>query len=260
MASEGDRDECIQNWIDDIFGDAPISSETRTRITQEWGELFDRTWVKQNGAINPRSVRFERDYERGKDYFIAQRIKEFAKGESLTPEQAYDKYYGSAENHYNRYQEQLASNIIGGGIGLAHGMRGMYSGRSSSSQASSSAPKINQSTDKLQFETKKFRYLFGESKGNEHNAARSNQLSLDMKRLGIHDNQNGHRVLHDHFRSAISTDTNITQSYTNVYGNFEIRESLLIGPSGKSVKLESTFEIMKDGSRRFITTIPFGGK
>jgi filamentous hemagglutinin len=41
---------------------------------------------------------------------------------------------------------------------------------------------------------------------------------------------------------------------------FEVRESLLLGPSGKAAKLETAFEVMPDGSRRFVTTIPKDGK
>ena len=46
------------------------------------------------------------------------------------------------------------------------------------------------------------------------------------------------------------------KTFNNKHGNFEIRDSLLIGPSGKAIRLNSTFQIMPDGSRSFITTIP----
>ncbi len=32
-----------------------------------------------------------------------------------------------------------------------------------------------------------------------------------------------------------------------------------MGPSGKATMFESTFEVMKDGSHKFITTIPKNG-
>ena len=108
----------------------------------------------------------------------------------------------------------------------------------------------------LTIDIKKFDYLFGRPKSNLHNAARSNQLALEMKRLGILDDEKGREVLSEHFKSTSNQPNNILDSFSNNYGEFEVRESILFGPSGKAVRLESTFEIMSDGTRRFITTIP----
>jgi filamentous hemagglutinin len=42
------------------------------------------------------------------------------------------------------------------------------------------------------------------------------------------------------------------------YGvSLEKRESLFIGPSGHSLKLATTFEILPDGARRLTTIFPF---
>ena len=40
--------------------------------------------------------------------------------------------------------------------------------------------------------------------------------------------------------------------------NNEVRESFLAGPGG-FLKVESTWQILLDGSRKLATTIPFGG-
>ncbi|RMX11837.1 hypothetical protein EBQ34_09720 [Vandammella animalimorsus] len=40
-------------------------------------------------------------------------------------------------------------------------------------------------------------------------------------------------------------------------GNFEARESLFVGPSGKAVKIESHFIILEDGSRSLTAVTPF---
>lgn len=103
---------------------------------------------------------------------------------------------------------------------------------------------------------KRFNYLFGKSTSNAHNAARSNQLALEMKRLGISDNATGHKILSDHLSSAASQQGNVLRTFSNKHGTFEVRDSLLFGPSGKATRLESTFQVMPDGARRFTTTIP----
>ncbi|HDS8531957.1 TPA: hemagglutinin repeat-containing protein [Klebsiella variicola] len=108
-------------------------------------------------------------------------------------------------------------------------------------------------------DAKKFDYLFGKATGNSHTLDRTNQLALEMKRLGVADDINGHAVLAEHFTQATKDSNNIVKKYTDQYGSFEIRESFFIGPSGKATVFESTFEVMKDGSHRFITTIPKNG-
>ncbi|ESS50405.1 hemagglutinin-related protein [Ralstonia solanacearum SD54] len=103
----------------------------------------------------------------------------------------------------------------------------------------------------------KFDYLFGAVESNSHNAARSNQLALEMKRLGVSDTPTGRSLLTEHFAQVTQTPDNIVRSFTNQYGNFEVRESLFVGPSGKAVKLQTTYQVLQDGARRFSTTIPF---
>ena len=103
---------------------------------------------------------------------------------------------------------------------------------------------------------KKFDYVFGRSTSNAHNAARSNQLALEMKRLGISDTATGRSVLSSHLDDVVKQKGNILMTFSNKYGNFEVRDSLLFGPSGKAVRLESTFQVMSGGHRRFVTMIP----
>ena len=110
--------------------------------------------------------------------------------------------------------------------------------------------------DKSTVNPKKFDFLFGRSASSVHNANRSKQLALEMKRLGISDSTAGRKILSDHLDDVVKQKDNILKTFNNKHGNFEIRDSLLIGPSGKAIRLQSTFQIMLDGSRRFITTIP----
>ena len=103
----------------------------------------------------------------------------------------------------------------------------------------------------------KFDYLFGEVESNAHNAARSNQLALEMERLGVQDTAAGREILSEHFAQAASSEGNVVRTFSNEYGNFEVRDSLFIGPSGQAVRFETTFLVTADGTRRFATTIPF---
>lgn len=64
----------------------------------------------------------------------------------------------------------------------------------------------------------------------------------------------------EHSSQFPKTTRNIVNIYTNQFGKFEVKESLLMGPSGKAAKLETSFQIMDNGSRRFINTIPKDGK
>ncbi|MWP62379.1 RHS repeat-associated core domain-containing protein [Gilliamella sp. Pas-s25] len=112
----------------------------------------------------------------------------------------------------------------------------------------------------LEIDPKKFDYLYGKVTSGTHNTDRSTQLSQTMRRLGLQTDESGTKILTEHFDKIINTQDNIIDTYIKGSQKFEIRESLLIGPSGKATKLESSFEIMPNGSRRFVTTIPKEGK
>lgn len=78
-----------------------------------------------------------------------------------------------------------------------------------------------------------------------------------MKRLGVPDTAAGRQMLTEHLGLAAKAEGNIARTFSNQYGNFEVRESLFMGPSGKAAKFESTFQVLEDGSRRLSTVIPF---
>ncbi len=111
--------------------------------------------------------------------------------------------------------------------------------------------------DGFEISPNKFDYIFGRVSSNAHNAARSNQLAHAMKRLGIHDTAAGRSFLSEHLAASAKAQGNLVRSFSNSYGAFEVRESLLIGPSGRSARLESTFQVLESGTRRFSTVITF---
>lgn len=106
----------------------------------------------------------------------------------------------------------------------------------------------------------KVKYLFGDVSSNKHNSDRSNQMEQSMRRLGIPKDEKGAKYLTDHLSNVPKTQGNIVKVYSDKYGKYEVRELLLFGPSGKATKLETSFQIMPDGTRRFIITIPKEGK
>ena len=113
---------------------------------------------------------------------------------------------------------------------------------------------------RLVFADAKFGYLFGEVDSNPHNAARTNQLALEFKRLGIFNDAPGRASLVDHFTADVNTEGNIVREWTNDHGQrMESRQSLLQGPSGSIIMLETSYEVLPNGERRFVTTIPKRG-
>ncbi|SHO58973.1 hypothetical protein [Vibrio quintilis] len=106
----------------------------------------------------------------------------------------------------------------------------------------------------------KFMYLFGKvTEGRQHNIDRSGGLALDFKRLGLRDDEDGREILRHHFNSVGSRTDNIIRSFDSDYGTQDVHESLLFGPSGKAARLESTFIVGQDGSKRFTSAILKGG-
>jgi RHS repeat-associated protein len=112
-------------------------------------------------------------------------------------------------------------------------------------------------TEGLEIAPGKFDYIFGRVTSNAHNAARSNQMAHAMKQLGIHDTASGRKLMSEHMASSARAQGNVIRTFSNQYGVFEVRDSFLIGPSGRSAQIEATFQVLEDGTRRLSTFIPF---
>lgn len=132
-----------------------------------------------------------------------------------------------------------------------------------SPQAPATGPLVNSpesGSPKFEFALSKFDYLFGRVESGTHNTNRSVQLVREMKRLGVIDNTANRQMLMDHFKISATTEGNVLKTYTNQWGNFEVRESFFMGPSGKAATFESTFQVLDDGTRKFSTVIPRHGE
>ncbi|QBG93734.1 hypothetical protein [Xanthomonas oryzae] len=151
----------------------------------------------------------------------------------------------------------IAANTLGGTLlsqtGLSTGAAELLY---SLAGAALSAGNMKLISGSLEVPPGKFDYLFGRVTSNSHNSARSNQLALEMKRLGIYDTPSGRQILTEHLESAVAGEGNVVNRFSNEYGKFEVRESFFIGPSGRSVNLQSTFQVMDNGTRKLSTVIP----
>jgi hypothetical protein len=64
------------------------------------------------------------------------------------------------------------------------------------------ASNAGNATTKFEMAPAKFNYLFGNVTSGEHNSARSNQLALEMKRLGLSNDLSGQIILLEHFEKS----------------------------------------------------------
>ena len=109
----------------------------------------------------------------------------------------------------------------------------------------------------------KFKYVFGEVTSGTHNTQRSLQNAAQMNRIGIHNTAEGQKYLTQHLQRVAQDRSSVARTFQKTLPDgstitLEVRESLLSGPGG-FLTLESTWEILADGTRRLSTIIPFGG-
>ena len=109
---------------------------------------------------------------------------------------------------------------------------------------------------------RKLDYIFDKNiKPDPHNSARAAQNSQKLQSIGIYDDREGREIVKSHLQQAVRDIDNISDRFINAYGiDTEKRESLLAGPSGKFIKIQSSWEVMADGTRRLLSFQPFGAK
>ena len=147
-------------------------------------------------------------------------------------------------------------NPIGPKVGIGANPGGNVLGATSSEHVPVPGPM-------MVIEESKFNYFFGKAAPDAHNTPRSLQNQEQLASVGIYDNQVGHELIQNSLSKAVADPSSVTDTFDkNINGviqHFESRDSLLIGPTGVK-KIEVTFEVMPDGSRRVTTIIIKGHK
>ncbi|MGV1860258.1 hypothetical protein G6L94_18845 [Agrobacterium rhizogenes] len=118
--------------------------------------------------------------------------------------------------------------------------------------------------DVVTIDSGKWDYFFGRVDSNQHNQDRSLQIQQQFARIGIYDNLAGRSTIAEALQNSVNTPNSVIETFSQTtpngsVQNFEVVEGLLMGPGGGR-KLTSTFEIMPNGAKRLVTTIPKGGR
>ncbi|NTG09230.1 hypothetical protein G6L25_18860, partial [Agrobacterium rhizogenes] len=118
--------------------------------------------------------------------------------------------------------------------------------------------------DVVTIDSGKWDYFFGRVDSNQHNQDRSLQIQQQFARIGIYDNLAGRSTIAEALQNSVNTPNSVIETFSQTtpngsVQNFEVVEGLLMGPGG-GLKLTSTFEIMPNGAKRLVTTIPKGGR
>jgi len=104
----------------------------------------------------------------------------------------------------------------------------------------------------------KLGYLLGQASGRAHNVERAIENAGQLARIGVHDTPVGRALLRSHLQGVAEDASNVVRTFSNQYGSFVVKESLLAGPRG-FVKFESTWHVIGSEGMRLVTVIPFGG-
>ncbi|WP_325776080.1 hemagglutinin repeat-containing protein [Acinetobacter pollinis] len=108
----------------------------------------------------------------------------------------------------------------------------------------------------------KYKYFFGNASADAHNTPRSLQNKQQLASIGIHNTEEGRNIIQNTLANSLKDNTNVIKSFTKEINSniqfFEIREMLISGPGGFR-KMEASFEVMPNNSRRLTTIILKGG-
>lgn len=114
----------------------------------------------------------------------------------------------------------------------------------------------------------KLDYLFNQNiAADAHNTPRAAQNAQQMQRLGFWDTPESREIITQHLQQVVQTPDNVVERFTRTFvdkagtigeSEIEVRESLLAGASGKFAKVKSSWEIMPDGTRRFVSAEIYG--
>ncbi len=116
---------------------------------------------------------------------------------------------------------------------------------------------------------RKLDYLFNQNIAPDfHNTPRAIQNARQMQRLGLWNTPEGREIVREHLQQVLQTNNNVVEQFTKTFvdktgttvkTDIEVRESLLVGASGKFAKVKSSWEVIPDGTRRFVSAELYGG-
>jgi filamentous hemagglutinin len=112
----------------------------------------------------------------------------------------------------------------------------------------------------VQIDPNKFRYLFGDVTSDAHNAARSLQNAAQLNSIGIQNTEAGIQIITEQLTAAAQNPASFTGTILKTLPNgsvitLQTQDVLLSGPGG-FLKLDVTWQVMSDGSLKFVTAIP----
>lgn len=116
---------------------------------------------------------------------------------------------------------------------------------------------------------RKLDYLFNKNiKPDDHNSKRALQNRQQLNRLGFDDDAESRQIIQDHLVKVVQQESNTIKRFidrfidknTSEEGEVdtEVRDSLLPGRTGKFAQVQSSWEVLPDGTRRFLSAIIYG--
>ncbi len=116
---------------------------------------------------------------------------------------------------------------------------------------------------------RKLDYLFNVNiKPDNHNSKRALQNRQQLDRLGFGDDSESRQFIKIHLEQTVQQENNIVKRFTETFINSntgeegkvdtEVRDSLLSGRTGKFAQVQSSWEVLADGTRRFLSAIIYG--
>jgi hypothetical protein len=111
-------------------------------------------------------------------------------------------------------------------------------------------------------------YLFNVNiKPDAHNSKRALQNRQQLTRLGFDDDSESRQFIQTHLEKTVQQESNIVKRFIESFINntgeegeidTELRDSLLAGRTGKFAQVQSSWEVLPDGTRRFLSAIIYG--
>ncbi|PFG98832.1 filamentous hemagglutinin [Saccharopolyspora erythraea NRRL 2338] len=83
-------------------------------------------------------------------------------------------------------------------------------------------------------------------------------MITELNGIRIFDTPAGRGALRRHLEDVVRSDANIIRTYTDEFGTYQIRDSLLAGPGG-FLQLETAWQVTPQGLR-LTTIIPRRGR